>query len=142
MDSQANGKIFYEIASGDPEHQFKINRESGWISVAAPLDRESVSSYNLEIVALDQGIPQCSGSLSVYVEVSDANDNPPLFVETNHTAYVQVQESITTDWLLVGVPYQLWHFSFCTFHNFIHNLFQFSHNTFIFHHFFYLCRTS
>ncbi|XP_063848744.1 fat-like cadherin-related tumor suppressor homolog isoform X3 [Scylla paramamosain] len=89
MDSQANGRISYEIASGDPERQFTVNRVSGWISVAAPLDRESVSSYNLEIVALDHGIPQRSGSVSVYVEVSDANDNPPLFVETNHTAYVQ-----------------------------------------------------
>ena len=90
MDSQANGMITYEIASGDPDRQFTVNRVSGWISVAASLDRESVASYNLEIVALDQGIPQRSGSVSVYVEVSDANDNPPLFVETNHTAYVQV----------------------------------------------------
>lgn len=90
MDSLANGRIFYEIASGDPERQFKINRMNGWISVAAPLDRETVPSYNLEVVALDQGIPQRSGSVSVNIEVSDANDNPPLFVETNHTAYVQV----------------------------------------------------
>ena len=102
MDSQANGRIFYKIASGDPEHQFNVNRASGWISVAAPLDRESIFSYNLEIVALDEGIPQRSGSVSVNIDVMDANDNPPLFVETNHTAYVQVGKEVM-DWLMIRI---------------------------------------
>lgn len=90
LDSMANGRVTYGIARGDPEHQFRIDQQSGWISVAGPLDRESVASYNLEVIALDQGIPQRSGSVMVNIEVSDANDNPPLFIETNHTAYVQV----------------------------------------------------
>lgn len=91
LDSLVNGRITYGIASGDPNHQFRIDQLSGRISVAGPLDRESTASYNLEVIALDQGIPQRSGSVMVNIEVSDANDNPPVFVETNHTAYVQVR---------------------------------------------------
>lgn len=94
LDSLANGRITYGIASGDPNHQFRIDQLSGWISVAGPLDRESTASYNLEVIALDQGIPQRSGSVMVNIEVSDANDNPPVFVETNHTAYVQEDKPV------------------------------------------------
>ncbi|XP_042222155.1 fat-like cadherin-related tumor suppressor homolog isoform X3 [Homarus americanus] len=94
LDSQANGRITYGIANGDPNHQFRIDQLSGWISVAGPLDRETVASYNLEVIALDQGIPQRSGSVMVNIEVSDANDNPPIFVETNHTAYVQEDKPV------------------------------------------------
>ena len=90
LDSLGNGRITYDIASGDPENQFRIDQLSGWIAVAGPLDRESVASYELEVIALDQGIPQRSGSVMLNIEVSDANDNPPVFVETNHTSYVQV----------------------------------------------------
>nr|XP_053631087.1 fat-like cadherin-related tumor suppressor homolog isoform X2 [Cherax quadricarinatus] len=94
LDSLANGRITYGIANGDPNHQFRIDQLSGWVSVAGPLDRESIASYNLEVIALDQGIPQRSGSVMVNIEVSDANDNPPVFVETNHTAYVQEDKPV------------------------------------------------
>ncbi|XP_064094852.1 fat-like cadherin-related tumor suppressor homolog isoform X3 [Macrobrachium nipponense] len=94
LDSLGNGRITYGIANGDPDHQFRIDQLSGWISVAGPLDRESVPSYELEIIALDQGIPQRSGSVMLNIEVSDANDNPPVFVETNHTSYVQEDKPV------------------------------------------------
>lgn len=70
--------------------QFHVDQYSGWISVARPLDRESIPSYTIDVIAMDKGIPQRSGTVSVYIEVMDANDNPPVFVIANNTAYVQV----------------------------------------------------
>ena len=91
QDSGSNSKISYSIAHGDAKKQFRVDPYSGWISVANPLDRETTQTYKLEVLALDQGIPQRSGSVIVFIKVSDANDNAPVFVESNRTAYVQAR---------------------------------------------------
>jgi protocadherin Fat 1/2/3 len=49
-----------------------------------------VSSYVLEVHARDSGIPVLSSFVMVNIEISDANDNPPLFSQPNYTAIVQV----------------------------------------------------
>ena len=90
QDSGKNSEISYSITRGDPKSQFRIDPVTGWISVAAKLDRETVASYTLEILALDHGIPQRSGTVMVYIDVTDANDNPPVFVNTVHSLYLQV----------------------------------------------------
>lgn len=66
MDSGDNGRISYAIERGDRHHQFHIEEDTGYISVAGNLDRETISSYVLEIVAKDNGSP----SLSSFVLVS------------------------------------------------------------------------
>lgn len=50
-----------------------------------------MSNYVLEICAEDSGVPTLSTSSFVNIEVSDINDNPPLFSEENYTAIVQVR---------------------------------------------------
>jgi protocadherin Fat 1/2/3 len=44
----------------------------------------------LEVHARDSGIPVLSSFVMVNIEISDANDNPPLFSQLNYTAIVQV----------------------------------------------------
>lgn len=56
------------------------------------LDRESVNRYNLQIVAVDGGYPQNTGSMDVVVHVLDVNDNSPVFEKENYT--VAVRENI------------------------------------------------
>ncbi|CAL4064237.1 unnamed protein product, partial [Meganyctiphanes norvegica] len=90
LDSGSRGKVSYAVANGDLKRQFRIDELSGWILVGAQLDREVKSAYSLEVVALDDGVPQQSGSVLLNIDISDANDNPPVFVDTNHTAYVKV----------------------------------------------------
>lgn len=72
-----------------------IDSNSGYISVADILDRETVSSYVLEVVARDNGLPVLSGHVLVNIEISDANDNPPLFSQSNYTTIIQVSYSKT-----------------------------------------------
>lgn len=70
-------------------NQFSIDPESGYVSVAAPLDREALSSYVLEILAKDNGLPVLSRQTMLNIEISDANDNPPVFSQLNYTAVIQ-----------------------------------------------------
>jgi len=44
----------------------------------------------LEVHARDSGIPVLSSFVMVNIEISDANDNPPLFTQSNYSAIVQV----------------------------------------------------
>lgn len=75
---------------GDNDNRFAIDPETGYLSVADYLDRETTSNYVLEILATDNGIPVLSGQTIVNIEISDANDNPPLFSQSNYTTVVQV----------------------------------------------------
>ncbi|XP_066592660.1 fat-like cadherin-related tumor suppressor homolog isoform X2 [Prorops nasuta] len=89
LDSEENGQVSYYIERGDRQKQFSIDRKTGRITVAAPLDREEVASYVLEVHARDSGIPTLSNFVMVNIEILDANDNPPQFSLSNYSAVVQ-----------------------------------------------------
>lgn len=94
LDSDDNGKVAYKIVRGDRLQQFSIESDTGYVSVAAALDRESISSYVLEVEAVDHGTPQLSSYVPINIDISDANDNPPLFTQSNYTAYIQEDKPI------------------------------------------------
>ncbi len=50
----------------------------------ARLDRELQDTYLLTVVAVDGGTPPRSGSMAVQVQVSDANDNSPVFSQDDY----------------------------------------------------------
>lgn len=63
------------------EGVFEIDQNTGSLVVAQQLDREQQSEYNLEIRALDttsSNNPQ-SSAVTVKVEITDVNDNAPLW---------------------------------------------------------------
>ncbi|XP_059061183.1 fat-like cadherin-related tumor suppressor homolog, partial [Achroia grisella] len=88
-DSGVNGRVTYSVVRGDRDGRFAVDPDTGYLSVAAPLDRESTPAYVLEVRARDRGLPALESSALVNVEVVDANDNPPLFSQNNYTAVVQ-----------------------------------------------------
>lgn len=78
LDSDANGQITYRLVD-DFEGVFEVDSDTGEIYTNARLDREETDTYELIVEAVDQGLPQLTGSTTVLVNVLDKNDNPPRF---------------------------------------------------------------
>lgn len=77
-DSGDNGLVTYKLIT-DHDGSFEINADSGEIFTSIKLDRETSANYELIVEAVDQGVPQRTGTASVLVTVLDKNDNPPRF---------------------------------------------------------------
>ncbi|CAG5134782.1 unnamed protein product [Candidula unifasciata] len=58
------------------------------IVVLKPLDRETKDHYVLCIIAKDNGNPPRSGNVTVHINVTDTNDNPPVFTENTYEVSV------------------------------------------------------
>ena len=94
-DAGDNGRVSYAIVSGDRHGQFSVGEADGRIVVASALDREMISSYVLEVTASDHGRPEAmTATVLVSVDISDANDNAPIFPEGNYTCHVQEDKPI------------------------------------------------
>ncbi|KAM6933427.1 protocadherin-16-like [Xenentodon cancila] len=87
-DSGENGKIVYRVMSSS-KGVFYIDPNNGtlFISQKAELDFEHPSIL-VVIEARDQGTPSLSSIATVQVEVSDANDNAPIFHRSEYRATV------------------------------------------------------
>ncbi|XP_019516679.1 PREDICTED: protocadherin gamma-B1-like, partial [Hipposideros armiger] len=57
-----------------------------------PLDREQQSSHRLILTAMDGGDPPLSGTTQIRIQVTDANDNAPVF--SQNTYRVRLQENV------------------------------------------------
>ncbi|KPI92843.1 Cadherin-related tumor suppressor [Papilio xuthus] len=88
-DSGLNGKVYYSITHQDPNdgrRHFAINNITGVIHTLLPIDRESVDTFRITVVAYDRAEPpsaRLSAEKLVTVIVEDINDNAPAFVSMN-----------------------------------------------------------
>ncbi|XP_074957203.1 cadherin-1 [Phalacrocorax aristotelis] len=91
-----NGIIAYSIVSEEPksaQQMFTINPQKGIISVIGTgLDRETTPNYTLIIQAADQEGTGLTTTATAIVEVTDANDNPPIFDPTMYEGTVNENE--------------------------------------------------
>ena len=77
LDHGDNAKISYRISP--PSEKFRVERGSGALTVTGTLDRESVSTYILTVIAEDGGLSPLSDRTEVEISVVDVNDNAPRF---------------------------------------------------------------
>ncbi|XP_007937285.2 protocadherin gamma-B1-like [Orycteropus afer afer] len=66
-----------------------------------PLDREQQSSYRLMLIAMDGGNPSLSGTTQIRIQVTDANDNAPVFSQEVYRAILQENVPLGTSVLRV-----------------------------------------
>ncbi|CAF92949.1 unnamed protein product, partial [Tetraodon nigroviridis] len=102
-DSKPNGAVSYSITSGNQGNQFSIDPASGIVRVNKDLDREAIPSYSLAISARDGGIPPLSSTTMVNVDISDVNDNAPVFALEDSTVVIQENKPIGTSILQFSV---------------------------------------
>ncbi|ROL52057.1 Protein dachsous [Anabarilius grahami] len=76
-DAGFNGEVRYTLLGG--AGRFNVDQETGVITLAAPLDRETQDVYYLVITAQDQGCPTRSNTTTLDISVTDINDNAPIF---------------------------------------------------------------
>ncbi|XP_076001621.1 protocadherin Fat 1a isoform X2 [Genypterus blacodes] len=89
----ADGPLYnhvrYSILNGNQGSPFTIDPVRGELKVVRQLDRERTSGYTLMVVATDNGMPPYSSSATINIDVSDVNDNPPLFSQANYSLIIQ-----------------------------------------------------
>ncbi|KFM71785.1 Fat-like cadherin-related tumor suppressor-like protein, partial [Stegodyphus mimosarum] len=83
-DKGFSGLLVHVITSGDEFSFFRIDMFTGRLYVDAPLDREFISEFDLNISAYDLGNPQRSASRSLIIHVDDVNDNKPNFEKSSY----------------------------------------------------------
>ncbi|XP_068181434.1 protocadherin-18b isoform X3 [Antennarius striatus] len=79
-DEGTNGKIVYSFSSHVSQkilEIFKINPESGHITLIKNVDYEAAASYELDVQAQDLGPNSIPGLCKIVVKVVDVNDNKP-----------------------------------------------------------------
>ncbi|XP_059681593.1 protocadherin gamma-B6-like [Gavia stellata] len=87
-DSGDNGEVSCNI-DGDLPFRLEASSENTYkLIIASALDREKVSAYNITVTARDRGSPSLSSRAALVLEVSDVNDNAPVFEEAAYSAYV------------------------------------------------------
>ncbi|XP_037763086.1 protocadherin gamma-A12 [Chelonia mydas] len=87
-DSGENGEVTCSIPGNLP---FRLQKSfDNYYSLVTdrPLDRERVSDYNVTITATDRGAPNLASKTTILVQLSDINDNAPIFNQTSYTLYI------------------------------------------------------
>ncbi|XP_078810322.1 protocadherin alpha-13 isoform X24 [Oryzias latipes] len=89
-DSGSNGKVVCRINEEVP-FDLTPSIEENMFSLVTKgrLDRESVSYYDITIIASDCGKPQLSAIKTLRVQVSDVNDNTPVFSQNPLEFYLE-----------------------------------------------------
>lgn len=83
-DSGVNSDISYAIVSGNADAHFRIDADSGQVTLAKPLDRETTPRYELVVAAVDKGVPDALNATAVVsITVMDYNDNAPVFTQNS-----------------------------------------------------------
>nr|XP_033783424.1 protocadherin Fat 2 [Geotrypetes seraphini]XP_033783425.1 protocadherin Fat 2 [Geotrypetes seraphini]XP_033783426.1 protocadherin Fat 2 [Geotrypetes seraphini] len=81
-DTSANGKLTFQITTGNTQGFFTINPDTGVISTTTQqLDREYKAEHILEVAVSDNGYPTLQSSSRAIISVLDVNDNAPAFLQ-------------------------------------------------------------
>ncbi|XP_016157040.1 PREDICTED: protocadherin gamma-B3-like isoform X4 [Ficedula albicollis] len=104
-DMGRNSLVTYRLTS-DPSFSLSMKEKAGGknqpeLVLERALDREMQSSFELVLTAVDGGEPARSGTVQVRINVTDANDNPPVFSKSVYEA--RVAENLPVDSLVLQV---------------------------------------
>ncbi|XP_044136951.1 protocadherin gamma-B2-like isoform X9 [Bufo gargarizans] len=88
QDSGENGEVQCLI-TGDVPFQIESSATNFYKIISkSSLDREKILSYNITVQASDKGSPEMTSRKVIQLDVSDVNDNEPVFEKVTYTAFV------------------------------------------------------
>jgi len=87
----------FMLTAGDSSDDRFVSR----LTLTKSLDRELEDGYQLQIVAVDGGIPPKSGTLDVNVVIEDVNDNSPVFDHDSYEASLPEDVALGTTFVRV-----------------------------------------
>ncbi|XP_053935235.1 protocadherin gamma-B5 isoform X3 [Cuculus canorus] len=87
-DSGENGQVWCELSGESPVSLVSSSGGSYKVVTSVPLDREQAGEHRVTVLARDRGVPSLWSRASLSLEVSDVNDNAPVFSEAAYSAYV------------------------------------------------------
>ena len=100
-DEGTNREIEYSIVSGNEGGMFSIDRDTGIISTTnVPTNRETVSTHQLSLQALDKGPTPRRGTADLVISLLDINDNSPTFDQSIYILDIPENATLSTQ---VGV---------------------------------------
>ncbi|XP_028444843.1 protocadherin beta-16-like [Perca flavescens] len=88
LDSGDNGQVNCRIEQTAPFKIISNLRNYYTLVTDTALDRETVSEYNITVVATDAGMPPLSTKRTFHLKVSDVNDNAPVFSQGVYNAFI------------------------------------------------------
>ncbi|CAL9706524.1 unnamed protein product [Knipowitschia caucasica] len=93
-DEGPNGMVVYSLKQ-NPRGLFHIHEKHGLITLTGPLE-VTTSSYEVEVIASDMGLPQLTSSLVTIVSVYDVNDNSPVFDQLSYEVIILESEPVNS----------------------------------------------
>nr|XP_020655006.1 protocadherin beta-16-like isoform X2 [Pogona vitticeps] len=89
QDSGDNGRTVCSVAMNSPFLLKTTVNNYYQLVIQSPLDREKVTEYNVTITATDRGSPRLSSTKRINIQISDVNDNPPVFERSLYQLHIQ-----------------------------------------------------
>ncbi|XP_051716060.1 protocadherin Fat 2 [Ctenopharyngodon idella] len=86
-DATDNEPVRYTILSGNEDGRFQINPMTGLLSLNAALDFELCREYYLSVEGA-RGKPLLSDIATVIINITDVNDNPPVFNRSSYRTVI------------------------------------------------------
>ncbi|XP_029439286.1 protocadherin gamma-B1-like [Rhinatrema bivittatum] len=88
QDYGENGEVTCQIQDDFPIKIISSSSNYYKIITDSILDRELISDYNVTVVATDKGYPSLSTSKTIQIQITDINDNAPVFEQSSYTVYL------------------------------------------------------
>lgn len=97
-DSGLNRRIVFTIEEGNFGGLLAIDNtvNFGLVVVNGDIDRETIDMFILTIRATDMGTPTMSDSALILINVTDVNDNPPIFTSDSYSVSVR-EDTLSPD---------------------------------------------
>ncbi|XP_014247424.1 protein dachsous [Cimex lectularius] len=91
-DSGENGRVTYDVTSGNSQGKFSLGYETGHLTLLRPLDVGS--KHNINVTATDHGNPPKSATIPITITVKRTTESPPKFSRMVYNANVSEDATI------------------------------------------------